>query len=390
MQPKTDVKFDEVTFNRLKRTIRNMSLGKRNLRKDHSFAMQIPDEVGIQLTNKCNLRCKHCFQWNEQGFHNSLDKNIQNEEISFDVVTRILQDTAGVKSNLYLWGGEPLCYSEWNRLADALEQDPRWTVFCTNGIDIDKNLDSILKISQNLAMLISVEGFEAENDYVRGKGTYKKVIKNIDLLLELKRKGLFKGEVSVNSVISENMIGKMYEFAEMFEEKGINTLYFCFPWYISNQVAISMDHYFKERFDWLRKLDDDHLPSWHSYQYHLRFEMIDALIDDLTRISRRKWKIRMRYQPALELNEVSDFVHGKDITAQKRSMCVGMTNRMNVLPSGKVTICKLFPEFEIGDLNVNSVSEVWRNQKFQKARTILSEGLMPVCSKCILLYLHGV
>lgn len=390
MQPKTEVKFDQESFNRLKRTIRNMSLGKRNLQQGHSFAMQIPDEVGIQLTNKCNLRCKHCFQWNEQGFHNSLARTAQSDEINFDVVTRILQDTAEVKSNLYLWGGEPLCYSEWNRLADALEQDPRWTVFCTNGIDIDKNLDSIIKISKNIAMLMSVEGFESENDYVRGKGTFKKVIKNIDLLLDLKRKDIFKGEVSVNSVISEHMIGKMYEFAEMFEEKGINTLYFCFPWYISDQAATNMDVYFKERFEWLRRLDDGFIPSWHSYRYHLNFDKIDELINDLRRIGNRKWKIRMRFQPALELAEVSDFIHGRDITAQKRSMCVGMTNRMNVLPNGKVTVCKLFPEFEVGDLNINSVSEVWHNQKFQKARKILSEGLMPVCSKCILLYLHGV
>lgn len=390
MQPKTEVKFDRESFNRLKRTIRNMSYGKRNLQQDHSFAMQIPDEVGIQLTNKCNLRCKHCFQWNEHGFHNSLAKTVQNEEINFDVVARILQDTAEVKSNLYLWGGEPLCYSEWNRLSDALEKDPRWTVLCTNGIDVEKKLDSILKISENLALLTSVEGFEAENDYVRGIGTYQKVIKNIEFLLDLKRKNVFKGEVSVNCVISESMIGKMYEFAEMFEEIGINTLYFCFPWYISETVAKDMDCYFKKHFAWLRVLDEGHIPSWHSYQYHLQIDTINALIDDLVRISNRKWKIRMRFQPALELEEVKGFILGEERAVQNKSRCIGIVNRMNVLPNGKVTVCKLFPEFEIGDLNENSVSQVWHNQKFQEARRILSNGLMPVCSKCVLLYLHGV
>ena len=390
VQPKTEVTFDEATFNRLKRTIRNMSTGKNNLVENPGFAMRTPDEVGIQLTNRCNLRCKHCFQWNEDGFHNQFSKSEQNDEISIEVVEKILRETAAVKSNLYLWGGEPLCYGEWERLAVLLESDPRWTVFCTNGIDVEAKLDSILKISQNLAMLVSVEGFEAENDLVRGKGTYKKVINSINLLLDLKKKNLFKGEISVNCVISESMIGKMFDFAEMFEVMGVNTLYFCFPWYIPNETASSMDQYFSEKFSWLRSLEAGKCHSWYSYQYRLNPQVIEALIDDLNKINNKKWKIRMRYQPALELDEVEDFVLGREITAQKKKQCIGVTNRMNVMSNGKVTVCKLFPEFEIGDLNKHSVDEVWNSHDFKKVRTVLTQELMPVCSKCILLYLHGV
>lgn len=391
MQPQTEVKFDPDSFRRIHRTIRNMSLGRKNLAYDPAYAMEYPDEVGIQLTNRCNLRCKHCFQWNDNGFYHHLDPRTQNAELSFEVVAKILNETSEVKSNLYLWGGEPLCYSEWDALAAALEKDLRWTVFCTNGVDIEKKMDSILKISEQLAMLISVDGFEPENDAVRGRGIYRKVMANIELLLDLKRRGIFRGEVSVNCVISDRMIGKLYDLADLFEAKGINTLYFCFPWYIPETAALRMDQFFQEQFQWLRVLDQEQPASWHSYRYTLAPGNLEALQEDLKRIEERIWKIRLRYQPALETGQIRDFIEGRDeVPVQNRTRCVAISNRMNVMPDGKVTVCKLFPEFEIGDLNRESVSQIWKNPTFQKVRTIVSRGLMPVCSKCVLLYLHGV
>ncbi|HEQ71771.1 MAG TPA: radical SAM protein [Spirochaetia bacterium] len=390
MQPKTEVTFDRATFGRLARTVRNMSVGRRRLKTDPGFALRLPDEIGIQLTNRCNLRCAHCFQWNKDGFFKNFEKAVQQEEIDFAVVEKILAQTMSVKSNLYLWGGEPLCYSAWDRLSLLLEKDPRWTVFCTNGIDVEKKLESLLRISSHLAMLMSVEGFEAEHDAVRGNGTYKKVMRNIELLLELKRRHIFKGEVSVNCVISENMLGRLYELAELFEGLGINTLYFCFPWYIPETSARTMDEYFKREFAWLRELAPEHRASWHSYSYHLDPTLTDAVRADLQRISGRPWKIRLRYQPALKEHEIEGFIRGDEICAQHRSTCVGLTNRMNVMPDGKVTACKLFPEFAIGDLTHSSVEAVWNSEIFRRVRIVLQHGLMPVCSKCILLYLHGV
>lgn len=34
--------------------------------------------------------------------------------------------------------------------------------------------------------------------------------------------------------------------------------------------------------------------------------------------------------------------------------------------------------------------KIWTNKEFSKMRKIIASGLMPVCSKCILLYLNGV
>jgi radical SAM protein with 4Fe4S-binding SPASM domain len=68
-----------------------------------------------------------------------------------------------------------------------------------------------------------------------------------------------------------------------------------------------------------------------------------------------------------------------------------VSNRLEVHADGKVSSCKFFPEFVIGDLYANIVAEDWQGEPFHRVREVLSgTGLMPVCSKCILLYLNGV
>lgn len=390
MQPKTDVKFDKPTFDRLKKTIKNMSVTYRQRLKDDAYAAEIPEDVGIQLTNRCNLRCKHCFQWNDEGFYHNMDESFQQDEIDLEVVKKIFSQTKEANSNLYLWGGEPLCYGHWEELANMLQADPRWTVLCTNGILIDEKIESIKKISSCLAILISVDGFESENDKVRGKGTFKKVIKNIDLLLDLKRKGIFQGEISVNCVISEAMAGKLYDFMEYFEKKGVNTVYFCFPWYIPETAALKMDHYFMKNLNEIFQLEPEKIPSWHSYTYKLNPGVLPVLMQQIEKINRRAWKIRIRFQPALETKEVENFISGDEAPAQARRLCLALSTRMNVMASGEVTVCKLFPEFTIGDLRKSSLHEIWHSAAFEKCRQKIGCGLMPVCSKCVLLYLHGI
>jgi radical SAM protein with 4Fe4S-binding SPASM domain len=390
VQPETNVKFDDDTFNRIKRTIKNMSWGRNQSRKDPAYALTIPDEVGIQLTNKCDLRCKHCFQWNENGFHKDFSRPEQQQEIDSALLQKILDETANVKSNLYLWGGEPLCYSRLSDLSLMLEQDPRWTVFCTNGVAVSENIDALCRMSKSCAMLISLDGFQIENDSIRGKGKFEIVMNNIRLLLDLQKQGIYQGEISVNCVINNMMIGKLYDFALMFESIGINSLYFCFPWYLSCETAERMDAFFMDQFSWLRRFEEGYRPSWHSYTYQLDPGLYDALKDDVGRLSGKKWKIRLRLQPALEVEEIADFIEDTGKPAQNRSQCIGIRNRMNIMADGKVTACKMFPEFTVGDLNGSSVVDVWNNERYRKAREIMNGGLMPICAKCILLYLHGV
>lgn len=388
MELKSSVKFDQETFDRLQKRIKDFSTTKRELFTNPTYASPIPTEVDIQLTYACNLRCKMCYQWNDDGYFHSYNKEIQNKEIAVDIFQKILQETHPAKSRLYLWGGEPLYHTKWDEIAGLLEKDKRYTVMCTNGILLEKRMESLLKISDNLALLVSIDGLGEVNDALRGKKTFEKLIRQVKLILEEQKKGNYKGTVSVNVVLNDELVPHLYEFVAYFEDLGIDSIYFNYPWFISTERAELMDRFYAENFTHHDNTPSDSVASWHSYSFKLSPQSAGILNEQIIKLNSRVWKLRVRFQQQLEANEINDFIQDTYVPKKK---CYALSNRIEVLADGKVGTCsKFFPELSIGDLNSQSLLEIWNSNKFNYLRNILSKGLMPVCSKCILLYRNGI
>ncbi|WP_411345783.1 radical SAM protein [Paenibacillus sp. WLX1005] len=390
MQPRSEVTIDREAFKLIKRTVRNATVSYRNKIKDPTYRTELPQSLGIKLTNRCNLRCTHCFQWNEDGYHHNMEKAEQNMDLDPAIFKQLLDDTREVKSRLYLWGGEPMFHRQFSEIMGHIQNDRREMTICTNGLLINKHLDQILDLSENLELLIAVEGFEAEHDLIRGKGTFKKTMAEIDRLVELREQGLYKGRISVHAVINDNMIGRMSELLEFFESKKLDLVMLCFPWYISRETSLKMDRYFADRFSWLRQLDERHISSWHAFKYKINPNKMEALMDDLNKINDRVWKIRVRYQPGLDYDEIDKFIHGDEMTSRCSNNCLALTSRTDIIPDGSVMPCKFFAEFTVGNLKNKSLKEIWDSEEYAQIRQTINEGgLTPACSKCSVLYLHG-
>jgi radical SAM protein with 4Fe4S-binding SPASM domain len=391
MRPTTTRTLNSKEFADIKHTVSIRSKARKNLLLDPSYAAPLPQEVSLQLTYRCNLRCTHCYQWNEQGFFRDFSAQKQKTELDLEVVEDVLRTTAPVRSKLFLWGGEPLMHTKFDQVAKLLQKYPRTVNMCTNGLLFQRKLDDLLAIGENLNLLVSLDGLGEDHEALRGRGTFKRTMENIQLMLDLKRKGEWNGELSLSCMVSHVTVHKMYEFMEWAEELGVNTVYFQFPWYISPEVAESMDRLYEKSFAWLKPQTDTKRPTWHSYTYQLPAEELPVLRESMARLASRAWNVRLRYQPQLEDDEVTDFILGTSRPAQHRSKCLAVSNRMEVHADGVVSSCKFFPEFVVGNLYDQPVGELWQSQSFKEVRRIMSEnGMMPVCSKCILLYLNGV
>ncbi|RCW43486.1 radical SAM/SPASM domain-containing protein [Paenibacillus prosopidis] len=389
MQPTSKVKMDEKSFEILKRTIRNVVVPHRERKLDPAYKTVMPEVVAVKLTNRCNLRCKHCYQWNESGYHHDMEQAEQNLDIDTEVFRRMLEETRETKSRLYLWGGEPLFHRNIEDILLMLENDPRETTICTNAYLIEKYEEALCRISPNLELLIAIEGFEKEHDLLRGKGSFSKVMDQIDRLLLLRRQGIFHGKISVHSVINDSMIGRLYELMEFFEQKGIDLVLLCFPWYISHEATGEMDGFFREQFDWLKELEENQRSSWHAFKYHIDPDNVGSLMDDLKRINERMWQTRIRYQPGLDFDEIEGFVSGNAMTSRCATKCLALSTRADITPSGNVSACKFFSEFSVGNLHQQSLSDIWNSEAYDRIRRTLGEQLSPACSKCNVLYLHG-
>ncbi len=137
------------------------------------------------LTERCNLRCKHCYQ----------EANLLKQEIETEEVLRILDDfTVQIRkwelpkdaARISLTGGEPLLKEDFFKILEKCRDNHslfRYGIL-TNGTLLTKSL--ISKISDHGVdyVQISLEGIGDVNDEIRGKGVFKKAIAAAEMVKE--------------------------------------------------------------------------------------------------------------------------------------------------------------------------------------------------------------
>ena len=379
--------MDRIAFEKLRRIAPNVLEQRRRSQSGTWHAMPLPEEIAFKLTNRCDLRCSHCYQWKEDGYHRQLSAAEMKGDLDLTILERVFAATHAKRSNVYLWGGEPLVYQHWDGLIDLLERDPRWTSICTNGTMLEKRMPSLLRVSKNLELSVSLDGFAPEHNAVRGKLAFERTMAGLHLLLERKRSGDFLGEVTVNFVITRPMVARIFEFARYVEALGVDTLYVSYPWYLSHDAMQRMDAYFATHFGWDQGVGR---ASWYSYNYQLGTDVLPVLQSQIDQLNAAHWRLKLRFNPELDADDLPVFISGSDIPAQQKTRCQSTSTRMDVFPDGSVVSCKFFPEFQVGNLNTQTVDQAWRSEKFDQVReTVSSCGLMPVCAKCNLLYARG-
>lgn len=167
--------------------------------------IHVPYFLLIDPTERCNLKCDGCWAGNyEQAA--SMDREL------FSSILDQARDL-GIYF-ITISGGEPFMYPP---LLDILEEknDMVFQIY-TNGTFIDENVVQRLAKMGNVFPAISVEGFEERTDARRGKGIFKKVTRNMDLLKEAKVPFGFSVTVTKENV--DEVSGE--EFVDFMDKKG--------------------------------------------------------------------------------------------------------------------------------------------------------------------------
>lgn len=194
----------------LKSTFRNFGLNAsllgspKQIENAEKHGCNIPWAMLIDPTSACNLTCTGCWAA-EYG-----DKL----NMSYEIIDNIINQGKELGTYFYLYsGGEPMVRkNDLIRLCEA-HPDCQFTAF-TNGTLIDEAFaDEMLRV-KNFIPAISVEGFENDTDFRRGKGTFNKVEKAMAIL---KEKRLPFGISCCYTSKNVDMIGSEAYFDQMIE-----------------------------------------------------------------------------------------------------------------------------------------------------------------------------
>ena len=132
----------------------------------------IPFKLSLELTNKCQLRCKHCFNLSGQARENEI--NIQ----EFINIAKNFS-TLGTQE-IFITGGEAFLKPEIDKLIAFSAKNFNNVTIASNGYSIDEDIIKLISLFPNIRIQISIDGTEYNHDKIRGvKGAFKNSINNI-------------------------------------------------------------------------------------------------------------------------------------------------------------------------------------------------------------------
>jgi radical SAM protein with 4Fe4S-binding SPASM domain len=156
----------------------------------------------LQITDACNLRCKHCY----------IDDNAHNE-LSPSQVREVLTEFEEMQGlRVMLTGGEPLLYAGFGEINEMLPDFFFRKVLFTNAVLLRKDLIKSLKVDE---IQISIDGLERAHDAIRGSGTF---VRSVQALRQALDAGF---DVSVSTMVHRENLTDFDAMERMFKEIGI-------------------------------------------------------------------------------------------------------------------------------------------------------------------------
>jgi MoaA/NifB/PqqE/SkfB family radical SAM enzyme len=170
-----------------------------------------PSALSIEVTNLCNLRCKHCF-W--ESYKHELPQRTDGTVV--DSVRRVLERYPSI-TNLVWYGGEPLLNDETTALVrrGIDELGIKNNMVITNGIHgIPIGHDRTTYFG------VSVDGTQPVHDSIRGHKTYQKTRANVLRAVEAGT------PVSLIYCLNAYNAGSVPDFVREWKDTGIRGVVF--------------------------------------------------------------------------------------------------------------------------------------------------------------------
>ena len=284
-------------------------------------ALEIPIGITWEVTNRCNLKCKHCF------ISSPIKKEVTTKE------AKVIIDKLAELKMLYLefTGGEPLLRNDFFEICYYdKKKGIKFLFLITNGTCINNN--NIEKIKELFyEVQVSLDGAtKTVHESIRGKGSFDKTLNAIKLLV---KHGV---RTSISMTVHKLNVHDIPNMIKLCTKIGIERL----------KIGL------------LRPVTKDHFKLSLSLK-----EVSDVIVYLHKKKKELKDKVKI-YPPARrKLQEA-------DLLASNWSCGAGIT-KCTILPQGDLVPCPLLREYTAGNMLKEDFVKIWREGfKFVRELTV--------------------
>ncbi len=348
---------------------------------DRVFHPATTDELGLiyfRLTPLCNLRCVMCGQRGDKGvLKGSFAAGEAKKIVPLEDYKRLVDQIKDKKPVVYLWGGEPFMYPDLFPLIDYMMEAGLVVSVNTNGTYLEKYAKEIVERKWH-ALFVSLDGFEATNDRIRGDGSYRRVVAGFEAInREKEKQGSHYPYMGVVTTVNNLNYKDLYALAEA-------TRPFKLAWHIYNLGTYTNDAIVEKQREFLKRELDTDISCLQGYATGYN-ENIDGkeLFDILSRIHAMDIDHPIITVPALEPDKI-DVYYG-DLEFPVRTHCAVPWSQCNIDYNGDVCFCADYNDYPLGNIRETPFFEIFNGERARKFRLALKkskDGIFPGCVRC--------
>ncbi|WP_373899156.1 radical SAM protein [Haloimpatiens sp. FM7315] len=171
------------------------------------------------ITDKCNLRCKHCYNA-DMYFNNKVQQLKVNDKIN------IVKKLSKLGFNyLDILGGEPLCCENLDLILHTAKENNIGVEITTNGTLLNEKMIDILIKNNVKNVHVSLDGStRAINDAIRGKGSFDKATSNLKKLTQIIKENNSNMLTSISTTLTKFNINDLKNMPKLANDLGVNIL----------------------------------------------------------------------------------------------------------------------------------------------------------------------
>lgn len=352
--------------------------------KKSLLSFQDPKWVVLQVTEKCNLRCKMCYEWGDCGSY--LEKEGL-KTLDLEVAKRVLYDLSACKPYLELFGGEPLLYPHLEELLRTIQEVGCKVDIPTNGTLLARYADLLVETGVR-RVWVSIDGPQELNDAQRGQGVYQRALEGLRALHSARtRRGASFPLLGVTMVVTPlNAHQVLPFFTGLLEENLLDYVSIEFQLYTTKPRYDAYLTFLQENFGILKK--DSFSMAGGLVRSTTDFSGIDvdalaAQVLAVRALCEEKGVQCIGYPKTMTHENLTSFYQADwEAMADKRSKCSFPWIYMEIAASGDVTPCHTFYDVCVGNVYEESILDIWKGKKYQDFRRRMRNRLSPICSGC--------
>lgn len=351
--------------------------------KPRANLFSYPRWIVLQLLEKCNLRCKMCYEWGEEGAYHEKQST---QQLDFEVVKKVIEDCAPSKPMYDFFGGEPLLYTKVDEVISLIKHYGSELVIPTNGTLVEKNAEMLVETGPD-KVWISLDGPEQINDAQRGKGVFRKSIDGINKILELrKRTGKKFPKIGITCIVTPNNHLHIEDF--FFKSIDLAAL---------DHVSIEMQLFAtreqcREYGAVLSKeFDIPNAPHayargmvWEKEKFEsMNFSEMVRQINTVANFCKSHNIYFFNYPKTITEQNLSDYFSGNFTKlVDYKCNCRLPWMYAEITAKGDVASCHTYYDLTFGNINNQSMYDIWNCEKFGKFRNYMKNHLLPICTAC--------